>query len=162
MIVSIERDKWRLLLILGTQSNLDGSPEKHLGNSFLDIRTLRLPINQSLAQETDRLRLVNSTHTLHLPFFFFTTSVFASHSRKKTSLITLTSFSLFTSCFTVSTCSFAILLGFCFLCGYDGSTLSHELWTLDLPQAPHTDSKQKHPNFAPTTITFLPYPCSAY
>ena len=69
-----------------------------------------------------RFKSVKSTQTLHLPFFFFTTTVFASHYGKKISLIAPASFSLRTSNLTASTCSLADLLGFYFLGGNDGST----------------------------------------
>ena len=71
-----------------------------------------------------RFKSVKSTQILHLPFFFFTTTVFTSHSGKKTSFIAPTSFNLLTFCLTASTCSLADLLGFYFLGGNDGSTLS--------------------------------------
>ena len=73
---------------------------------------------------------MKSTQTLHLLFFFFTTIVFANHSEKNISLITPASFSLWTSKFTASTCSFDALLGLYFFGGNDGSTLS--LWTMNL------------------------------
>ena len=68
--------------------------------------------------------------------FFFTTTVFASHSRKKISLIAPASFSLCTSNLPASTYSLADLLGFCFLRGNDGSTLS--LWKMNLGSTPGT------------------------
>ena len=74
--------------------------------------------------------------TLHFPFFFFTTTVFASHSRKKISLIAPASFNLLTSSLTTLTCSLANLLSFYFLGGNDRSTLN--LWAMNFGSTPST------------------------
>ena len=65
----------------------------------------------------------------NFPFFFFTTTVLASHFGKKISLIAPASFNLLISSLTALTCSLADLLGFYFLGRNDGSTLS--LWTMN-------------------------------
>ena len=72
---------------------------------------------------------VKSMQTFHLPFFFFTTTVFSCHFGKKISFITPASFNLLTSCLIALTCSLADLFNFYFLGGNDGSTLS--LWTMN-------------------------------
>ena len=83
-----------------------------------------------------RFKLVKSTKTLHFLFFFFTTTVFASYSRKKASFIAPTFFNLLTSCLTALTYSLADLLGFYFLGENKGSTLS--LWTINSGSTPGT------------------------
>ena len=70
-----------------------------------------------------RFKSVKSKQTLHLSFFFFTTTVFASHSGKKTSFTAPASFNFLTYCLTTSMCSLVDLFGFCFLGGNNGSTL---------------------------------------
>jgi hypothetical protein len=58
---------------------------------------------------------IKSVHIHHLPFFFLTITMFASHWGYATSLIKPASSSLCTSAFAVSTFSSDILRSFCFL-----------------------------------------------
>ena len=67
---------------------------------------------------------MKSTQTLHLPFFFFTTTVLANHSGKTTSLMALALFNFSTSSFTASTWGFATLLGLYFFVKIEGSTFN--------------------------------------
>ena len=77
---------------------------------------------------------MKSTQTLYFPFFFFTTTVLASHFEKKISLITPASFNLLTSSLTASMYSLVNLFGFYILGGNNRSTLN--LWTINSESTP--------------------------
>ena len=133
MIFGVRGDKCYLFLILGGQGNLVITLKsfQKLILGCLYVTSTNWSIfgigNESFGHA--QFKSVKSMQTLHLPFFFFTTTVFASHSGKKISLIALASFNLLTSYLIASTCSLADFLDFFFLGGNDGSTLS--LWTMN-------------------------------
>ena len=144
MVIGFRGDECCLFSVLGYQGNLI-IPLKSVQKThpwvsvcgiyqLINLRHRKWILNGFFGHAL--FKSMKSTQTLHLPFFFFITIVFANHSGKKISLIAPTSFNLLTSNFTASACSLADLLGFYFLGGNDGSTLS--LWTMNSGSTPGT------------------------